>query len=333
MWTYALKRLLLTIPTLFGITLVTFLVLHLTPGDPAQMRAGIGGNLSQANLQQIIEKTRERYGLDQPFHIQYLRWVSRLVRMDFGTSFDDERPVRDKLLERLPVSLQLSFGSLILSYLIAVPIGVYFSARQGGWADHVTTIGMFALYSIPNFWLATMFIVFLCGGDFLRLFPPTGLESLHYGDRTLWATFTDRVWHLVLPMICMTYASLAYLSRYARAGMLEVIRQDYILTARAKGVRERVVIFQHAFRNALIPLLTLLGFLLPALLGGSVIIETIFAIPGMGQLAFEAILQRDYPTVMGFLTLSSMLTLFGFLVSDVLIAWADPRISFEGGDS
>ncbi len=333
MWTYTIKRLLLAIPTLFGITIVTFLIIHLAPGDPAQMRIGMGGNLSQANAKQIIEKTRERFGLDSPLHVQYARWIYNVCRLDFGRSFDDDRPVTEKILERLPISLQLSLGSLILSYLIAIPIGVFYSARQGTLGDQLTTIGMFILYSLPNFWLATMALVFLCGGDFWRIFPVTGLESEHFGDRDLWTTLLDRIWHLILPMGCMTYASLAYLSRYARAGMLEVIRQDYILTARAKGVQEKIVIFKHAFRNALIPLLTLMAQLLPALLGGSVIIETIFAIPGMGLLTFEAVLQRDYPTIMGVFTFSAILTLIGFILTDLLYAWADPRITFEGSQS
>ena len=333
MWSYALRRILLAVPTLLGITIVTFLVIHLAPGDPAHMRVGMGEAMSEANALELIERTRERYGLDKPLHVQYLDWLFDVIRLDFGTSFDDNRPVMEKIIERIPVSLQLSFGSLLLSYLIAVPIGVFFSVRQGSWSDQVTTVILFMMYSVPNFWLATMAIVFLCGGDFFHIFPVTGLETQHYEAWTFWRVVRDRLWHLVLPIVCMTYAHLAYLSRFARAGMLEVIRQDYVLTARAKGLRERVVIFKHAFRNALIPLLTLLSFLLPAMLGGSVIIETIFSIPGMGLLTFEAILQRDYPTIIGITTVSAFLTLIGFIVTDILYAWADPRISFEAGES
>lgn len=333
MWSYTVKRLLLAVPTLFGITIVTFLLLHLAPGDPAQMLVGVGGTMNQANAQEIIERTRERFGLDKPLPVQYWRWLKNVVVLDFGQSFDDYQPVTQKIVERLPVSLQLSLGSLILSYLIAVPIGVYFATKQGSLGDQVTTVSMFMLYSVPNFWLATMALVFLCGGDFLRIFPTIGLQSVHYDHLTLGQKLFDRIHHLFLPMCCMTYASLAYLSRYARAGMLEVIRQDYIQTARAKGLQERIVIFKHAFRNSLIPLLTLLASLLPATIGGSVIVETIFEIPGMGRLAFEAVLQRDYPTIMGIFTISSVLTLLGFLFSDLLYAWADPRISFEGVQS
>jgi peptide/nickel transport system permease protein len=193
----------------------------------------------------------------------------------------------------------------------------------------VSTIFLFILYSLPNFWVATLLIMFLGGGDFLDWFPVYGITSANMEGQPLLTRLFDHFWHLILPVFCLTYGGFAALSRYQRASMLEVIRQDYIRTARAKGLPEKLVVFKHAMRNSLIPIITLMGFLLPGMFGGSVIIENIFSIPGMGQLGFEAVLSRDYPTIMAIATISAFLTLFGILVSDLLYVWADPRISYE----
>jgi peptide/nickel transport system permease protein len=258
-----------------------------------------------------------------------VRWVKRIFTLDFGDSFQDHRPVIGKIKERLPITLALNIISILLAYLVAIPLGIYSAAFQGSRTDRFITFTIFMLYSLPSFWVATMGIVFLCGGDYWHLFPPGGISSIMATGLTFGQKVVDVGWHLVLPVACLTYGSFAFLSRQMRVGMLEVIRQDYIRTARAKGLSEWTVITKHALRNSLIPVLTIIADILPALIGGSVIIETIFSIPGMGRLGFEAILYRDYPVIMAVFTVSALLTLVGFLVSDLLYALVDPRISFK----
>jgi peptide/nickel transport system permease protein len=330
MRSYLIRRALLIIPTLLGISLISFLIIQLAPGDPASMRLGAGGQpVDQALAAQIVAETRALYGLDQPLHIQYWRWLSRILTLDFGNSLRDHRPVMDKLLERIPVSLQLSGLSLFFAYLISIPTGIYSATHQYSKGDRFATVILFTLYSLPNFWVATMAIVYLGGGDFWDVFPVFGLQSVGYQNWPLWEQFTDRVWHLILPVTCMTYYTFAALSRYMRSSMLEVIRQDFIRTARAKGLSERLVVYRHALRNSLIPIVTLMADLLPALIGGSIVVETIFSIPGMGQLSFESVLNRDYPTIMAIFTFSAFLTLVGILVADFLYTIVDPRIKYE----
>jgi len=332
MRTYILKRLLLMIPTMLGITVVTFVIIRLAPGDPAAMRLGSGSSGmigSQQLASEIIEKTRAQFGLDQPIHIQYWLWLKRIATLDFGLSYRDNRPVMDRIWERLPITLQLNIISIFLVYLFAIPLGIHSSTHQHSLSDKVTTTTLFVLYSMPSFWVATILILFVGGGDYWHLFPITGISSLDAEQLPFFEWLLDRIWHLVLPVFCLTYAGLAYVSRQMRAGMLETIRQDYIRTARAKGLSENVVIFKHALRNSLIPIVTLLGFLLPAMLGGSIIIESIFTIPGMGKLGFDAILSRDYPVVMAISTIAAFLTLFGLLISDICYALVNPTISLE----
>jgi peptide/nickel transport system permease protein len=332
MKTYILKRFLLMIPALFGITVITFAIVHLAPGDPAAMRLGsslTGSIRNQQLAQQIIDRTRQEFGLDKPIHVQYWMWIKKIARLDFGRSYKDNRPVTEKIKERLPITLQLNIISLLLTYVIAIPIGIYSSTHQYTFTDKATTVILFVLYSLPSFWVATMLILFFCGGDYLHWFPLTGLNSLGADKMDTFHFLLDRLWHLVLPVACLTYAELAFVSRQMRAGMLETIRQDYIRTARAKGLAERSVVYRHALRNSLIPIVTLLGFILPEMLGGSVIIESIFTIRGMGQLGFEAILSRDYPVVMAISTIAAFLTLVGILVSDICYALVNPTISLE----
>src|SRR5215467_8514820 len=249
---YFVKRLLLIFPTLLGISLISFLIIHLTPGDPALLKLGDteqrGGN--QQLAAQIIEETRALYGLNQPLYVQYLRWLKRIVTLDFGESLRDHRPIIDKLKERVPVSVKLSGISLLLAYLISIPLGVYSATHQDSIGDRITTIILFGLYSLPNFWVATMAIVYLGGGDFWNVFPVYGLHSQGFESWSSWKRFQDLVWHLILPVTCLTYYTLAVLSRYLRAGMLDVIRQDFIKTARAKGLSHRAVIVRHAIRNS-----------------------------------------------------------------------------------
>lgn len=328
---YLIRRLLLIIPALIGISAISFLAVQLAPGSPIYMVliSGRGAGQEGADTQKIIEDTKRLYGLDKPIPVQYALWLGRLARLDFGTSYKDLRPVRTKILEALPVTLELNILSILLIYLISIPIGVYSAAHRGNPLDNALTVLLFLLYSLPSFFAAMLLMLLFCGGEYFNWFPAFGLHSLEADSWTWGRYLRDHLWHLVLPVLCLTYGGLAGLSRYARAGMIETIRQDYIRTARAYGFPERVVIYKYAMRNSLIPIITLAGTLLPALIGGSIIIEQIFSIPGMGRLTFQAILARDYPVVMGTLTFSALLTLLGLVVTDVLYALVDPRIKYE----
>jgi peptide/nickel transport system permease protein len=328
---YLIRRLLLIIPTFLGITLITFMVIQLSPGNPAAMKLRMGeqGMMGDEVTREIVEQTKKLYGLDKPIWTRYGIWLKRVVTLDFGTSYKDHRPVIEKIAERLPVTIELNLISIFLVYLIAIPVGVFSAVEQGTIRDKSMTVILFILYSLPNFWVAVLLIMFLGGGDFLDWFPIYGISSPELEGGAFLTRLWDHLWHLVLPVFCLSYGGLAGLSRFMRAGMLEVIRQDYIRTARAKGLPEKLVIFKHAMRNSIIPIITLMGYLLPGMLGGSIIIESIFSIPGMGQLSFEAVLSRDYPVVMAIATISALLTLLGILISDLLYVWADPRITYE----
>lgn len=333
MATYIIKRLLLFIPTLIAITIVTFGISRLAPGDPAELKAGIGGESQVADRQvteEIIQKIREQWHLDEPVWKQYALWVGGLVTLDFGRSFKDNKPVTDKILERVPVTLGMNIVSVLLAFVIAIPIGIYSASHPDTLTDRVSSTILFMLYSLPTFWVGTLAIIFLADPDYLGIIPPAGLFSNDYSDDwSLMQKLGDLAWHLVTPILVYTYASFAFISRQMRGAMLETIRQDYIRTARAKGLNERVVLLKHALRNSLIPIITLMAGLLPGLIGGSVIIEQIFTIPGMGQLGFQALLERDYPIIMAILTISAVLTMLGVLIADLLYSVADPRIAFS----
>lgn len=279
---------------------------------------------------QISKKTSNRYipkivwyGLDNQYH----RWISGFVVGDFGISFQDKRPVSSKIFDALKWSMILSILSIIIAYIIAIPLGVRSAVDKGKWSEKLITTGLFLLYSLPNFWIATMLIQFLGGGG-LGWFPTFGLGNLPE-TAPYWDRFFETAYHLILPLLCLTYASFAFISRQMRGGMLNVLEMDYIRTARAKGLKKNVVIWKHAFRNSLIPIITLFASIFPLAISGSFIIEIIFSIPGMGQLTLKAIFARDYPIVFTVLMFTAMLTLVGNLVADVLYAYVDPRISFS----
>ena len=260
---------------------------------------------------------------------RFAKWMGRLLTLRFGASTHDGRPVTAKLAETLPVTLLLSLLSMALAYLVAVPLGIHAAVKRGTLAERVTTVTLFVLYSLPPFWVAMVLILLLGGVGYLDLFPIYGLSSPGLEQAGLAARAADMAHHLVLPVLCLSYASLALISRYQRNAMIEVIHQDYILAARARGLGERTVIFKHALRNALLPVITLAGLQVPFLISGSVIIERIFNIPGMGLLTFEAFLNRDYPVIMAVSVLTAVLTLAGLVLSDLAYALADPRISLE----
>ncbi len=309
------------IPLLFGITIICFSVMHLAPGSPTDLQTQMNPRASA----ELRERLRAMYDLDKPLHVQYALWVRKLAVLDLGTSFSpDRRNVSDKILERLPVTVSLNVLSMILILSIAIPIGVLSAVHQGSLFDKLTGVFVFIGFAVPTFWLALLLMILF--GVNLDWLPISGLRSLNYEYMPPLAAFADLIKHLILPVTLAAFGGLAGLSRYMRSNMLEVIRQDYIVTARAKGLSERAVIYKHALRNALLPVITLLGLSVPGLIGGSVIFETIFGIPGMGQLFYMSVMSRDYPVVMGILVIGAVLTLLGNLLADISYALADPRI-------
>lgn len=318
---YLARRLLLLIPLLLGITLISFVVIHLAPGEPTDLQTQMNPQAS-AELQ---ERLRRQYGLDQPLHIQYGQWLGRLAVLDFGESFaGDRRPVLDKILERLPVTILINLLSIVFILAVSVPLGIVSAVRRNSLFDRTTTVLVFTGFAMPSFWLALLLMDWF--GVRLGLLPISGLKSLGYEYLSFSGQILDRISHLILPVFVSAIGGLAGFSRYMRSNMLEVVRQDYILTARAKGLSEHTVIYKHALRNALLPVITILGLSVPGLIGGSVIFETIFAIPGMGKLFFDGVMMRDYPLIMGILVMGAVLTLLGNLLADTCYALADPRI-------
>jgi peptide/nickel transport system permease protein len=318
---YAARRLVLAIPLLLGITFISFVIIHLAPGDPTDVLVGDQRTDAQ-NVQKIL---REAYGLDKPLHVQYWNWLSRLVRLDFGRSFSpDGRPVLAKIGERLPVTLLLNVVEMLIIVALAVPIGVLSATRQYSVFDKVTTVFVFVGFATPDFWLALLLMILF--GVQLGWLPISGLRSLNWEYLSFWGQQIDFLAHLVVPIVVATFGGLAGFSRYMRQSMLEVVRQDYIQTARAKGLVEGAVIGKHALRNAMLPIVTILGLSLPGLIGGSVIVESIFAIPGMGQLMVQAVFERDYPVIMGNLVIVAVITLVANLLADLSYGLVDPRI-------
>ncbi len=320
---YLAKRIFMILPMLLGITIITFIVIHLAPGSPTDAITELNPRASA----QARENLKRIYGLDKPLHIQYIDWVRRLTIMDLGNSFTDGRPVLKKILESLPITILINALSLGLIIIVAVPIGIISATRQYSLFDKTTTVLVFVGFAMPTFWLALLLIIFF--GVYLGWLPISGIQSMHAEQLPFWELFWDRASHLILPVFVSSFGGLAAYSRYMRSSMLEVIRQDYIRTARAKGLPENSVIYKHALRNALMSTITILGLAIPGLIGGSAIFEQIFAIPGMGKLFLDATWARDYPVVMGILVMGAFLTLLGNLVADMSYAVVDPRIRVE----
>ena len=426
---YILQRSLLMIPTMIGITLISFLVMHLAPGDPVDFFLGgmAGEEGISTDRQSDFDKTREdlrrQLGLDRPLHVQYLNWLSslvlhveplnsfertgrrvdlflstlepaerselaslenearkarflssfekyhpdeahalvhssfwegktvklennyeyagaglllfhcfdrRFVTLNFGRSFKDQQPVISHILARLPITIEINIISLIVAYIIGLPLGIWLAVKQDTRTDRTLTTGTFILWSMPSFWVGMLLIVFFCNKEFFYWFPASGLQSLDASSEWgFWRLLTDHAHHMAMPVLASSYASFAGLSRFMRTSMLENLRLDYVRTARAKGLPEKVVILKHVFRNSLIPIVTILANLLPAIIAGSVFIETIFTIPGLGFLGVQSVLVRDYPMVMAILTIGSFLSLLGILLADILLKVVDPRIEFS----
>jgi peptide/nickel transport system permease protein len=322
---YILKRVIAMIPILLGITIISFSVMKMAPGDPTSLMTDLNPNVNE----EAIKRIRAHYGLDQPWHVQYWKWLRNMLMLDFGRSFaPDNRPVIDKILERIPITLTISALALLIEFSVAVPLGVMSAVWQDSIFDKATTVFVFLGFAIPGFWLALLLMILF--GVQLGWLPISGFRSLNFQDLSFFGQILDIAKHLVLPLFVTAFGGLAGMSRYMRSTMLEVIRQDYITTARAKGLDERTVIFKHAMRNALLPVITLLGLSVPGLIGGAVIFESIFALPGMGQLFYQSVMMRDYPTIMGILVIGAVLTLLGNLFADLSYSVADPRIRVAG---
>ena len=316
-----LRKLVWMLVVLWGITVISFTVIHLAPGSPTDMQT----TLNPLAGESVRKRLDAIYGLDKPLYVQYFSWVSRIVRLDFGNSMSsDSRPVLDKIGERLPLTVGMNVASLFLTLLIAVPIGIVSAWKQNGAFDRVMTVLVFLGFAMPSFWLALLLMLEF--GLERQWLPISGLFSFDYATLTSWGKVKDVASHLLLPIFVGTLGSLAGMSRFMRSSMLEVLRQDFILTARAKGLKNRVILFRHALRNALLPVITILGLSVPGLIGGSVIIESVFALPGLGQLFYNAVLARDYPLIMGNLVLGAVLTLLGNVLADLCYGLADPRI-------
>jgi peptide/nickel transport system permease protein len=330
---YLLKRLFWMVPLLVGISLISFLIMHLAPGDITTTESGFNPKVSEESRQ----KLRELYNLDKPLIVQYGLWLKRMATLDFGTSFaSHQKPVfwerKDEqgnitpgmIQEALPITLLINLLSLLLIIIIALPLGVISAIHQNRPPDRAITVFVFVGFAVPGFWLALMMMYWF--GVVHQWLPISGLHSLGYENMGTFEKLWDLGRHLAIPVFISALGGLAGISLFVRNGMLDVLHQDYITTARAKGLPENTVVYRHALRNALLPLITLLGLSIPGLIGGSVITESIFAIPGMGKLFFDAVLMRDFPVVMGILTIGAALTLLGNLLADLAYAWADPRV-------
>lgn len=330
---YIIKRVLWMIPLLIGISLISFFIMHLAPGDITSNESAFNPKASEESRQ----KLREMYNLDKPVIVQYGLWLKRLATLDFGKSFaSHQKPVfwqtTDKdgnitkglIQEALPITLMINLLGLGITLILAIPLGIIAARKYQGWQDRSITLFNFVGFSIPSFWLSLLLMYWL--GVVNNWFPISGLHSLNYESLDTWGKIKDSLSHLFLPVVIPSITGLAGITLFVKNGMLDVLHQDYITTARAKGLNERKVIYTHALRNALLPLITIVGLSIPGLIGGSVIAETIFAIPGMGKLFYDAVLMRDFPVVMGILTIGSALTLLGNLLADLMYAWADPRV-------
>lgn len=327
MLVYLAKRLLNMIPLLLGITLICFIVIQLAPGEPVSMATTLDPKVSAAAL----EKMRAHYQLDKPLVVQYLYWLQNFAQLDFGTSFaPDAQPVMAKVLDRLPVTLWMNIIGLLVVMAVAIPIGVASARAQNSWLDRSLTVLVFIGFAAPGFWIALLVMIYF--GVELNWIPISGMSSFGAEEWPFWQRVLDWAHHLAAPILIGVMGSLAGLSRYMRSSLLDEIRQDYIMTARAKGVTETTVFYHHALRNALLPVITILGLSLPGLIGGSVIFESLFSIPGMGKLFYESVMMRDYPVIMGVLTIGALLTLVGNLLADIGYALADPRIRYSEGN-
>lgn len=330
------------IPTLIGVTIITFAIINLAPGSPIEQKiqqmkfggggghdGGGGGSKSSAVSEEVIAALKKQYGFDKPIHVRYWIWLKNIAHLDFGESFTYEEPVLNVIVSKFPVSLQFGVISLIMSYTVCVLLGVAKAVKHGSTFDHITSFILAVFYSIPDFMLAILLIVYFAGGRFFHWFPIGELYSDNYYDLSFWGKVGDRIYHFVLPLICYMIGSFTVLTMLMKNSLLDEIKKDYIRTARAKGVPEKTVYLKHALRNALIPIVTGIGGFLAVFFTGTLLLESIFQLDGIGLLSYKSILQRDYNVIMGIMFLESVLLLIGNLLSDIAYVIVDPRIDFE----
>ncbi len=341
MGTYILRRLLMMVPTLFGITIVSFIVINLAPGGPVEQKlqamrfgGGMGGGAGASHggsgvSKEVLEALRKQYGFDKPLLVRYGLWLKNLSRMDFGTSFKYEEPVIDVILSKMPVSIQFGMVSLLLTYLVCIPLGVLKALKADSVFDIVSSGLLFIMLSIPPVMLAIVLIVFFAGGSFFNWFPLGGLHSDAYATMDVGAKIWDRIHHAALPLACYLIGSFTFLTILMKNSMLDIIKLDYIRTAQAKGLGSKVVYMKHALRNALIPIVTGMSGILTVFFAGSIIVEQIFQLDGMGQLGLTAVSSRDYNVLMGLIFIESLLFLVGRLLTDIAYVLVDPRIDFS----
>jgi peptide/nickel transport system permease protein len=358
MLTYLLRRLLLMIPTLLGITLIVFTVMAMSPGGISAQTLVGGMDMKPEERQTLLNYYNKRYGLDKPAPVQYLHWLNNVSPigflsdeqgnytrfsiakgMDLGASFQYGRPVADILAERIPITLLLNLVTIPVTYLIAIWVGMKSASERGGAFDVGMGMSMLALWSIPTMLAGVLLLGFFANIQHFQWFPTAGIGSREAQDMPFlphWQEtgfvrgfLLDRIWHLALPVLCLSYGSFAALAKLTRTSILENLNSDYARTARAKGVSEHDVLWRHVFRNSLLPLITVSAGLLPSLLAGSLIVENIFSINGMGQLAVEAVKGRDRELVLSITWISGFLTLIGYLLADFCYTLADPRVSYD----
>ena len=324
---YLIRRLVYAILTFFGITIATFTLVHSVPGDPITFYIARAG--AHSIPPEILEAIRREHHLDQPLPLQYLHWVRSVVSVDFGRSIVERRPVREMIFEKLPNTFQLNAAAFLLAAVVGIPIGLWSAARSGRPIERASAVLFFLLYSLPSFWVALLLMQFFSVR--MDVFPLFGMTSDDYYELGTAARIADRMRHMVLPVLTLTYAQMAIFARFSKSALTEVIRADFITAARARGAGEAAVMWRHAFRNALIPLITLLGLTIPYLISGSVIVEQIFQWDGVGLLYYDAILTRDYPVIMGLTVATAIVTLLASVLADVLYALADPRVRLGEG--
>lgn len=334
---YLIRRIFLLIPTFIGITLMTFVLINLAPGGPVEQKLqamrfagamGGGGRGGETGVNaEIVEALKKQYGFDKPVHERYVIWLKNISRLDFGTSFTYEEPVTDIIFSKFPVSLTFGLTSLILTYLVCIPLGIRRAVGAGKSFDRISGLILNFTYAVPPLVLG-IFLIVVLGGK-LNWFPLGGFQSDEYESLSFAGRFFDRAYHMVLPLICYMIGSFAQLATLMRNSMLDVIKSDYVRTARAKGLSEKFVIYKHALRNALIPIATGLGGFFGVFLAGSLIIETMFNLDGIGLLGYQSVLSRDYNVIMGLTFMSSIVLMFGRILSDVIYVLIDPRIDFK----
>ncbi|HZZ42667.1 MAG TPA: ABC transporter permease [Tepidisphaeraceae bacterium] len=356
MLTYITRRILLIFPTLLGMTALVFFVMGMAPGGIGGTMLDRFGNLKSEEAARVREYYQKRYGLDQPLIVQYGRWLNNISPVgteeredgtkrfgvkwpSLGESLEQHRPVSELMAERLPITLLLNFISLPLVYAIGVGSGVIAARHRGGWFDRITSTTQLAMWSLPTIWVGVMMIGFLANREYVKWFPTAGMHDMEAGnmlflpshDAAGWhlGYVLDGLWHIALPVVCLSLGSSAYLMKLTRGSMLENMGADYSRTARAKGLPERVVIYRHVFRNSLLALITQAATILPAMIGGAVVVESIFSIPGMGQLGVQAVQARDREVVLAVALVGGLIGLLSQLIRDILYAMADPRVSYD----